>query len=89
MPFHSHFLTLRHAGVATAFATALLASSAQAQEANASVEATPTAASIAASSGSDDSLAPRGNLTQRETAIWTAGIADDGPPELTAGKRAA
>jgi hypothetical protein len=37
----------------------------------------------------DARLAPRGNLTQRETAIWTAGIADDGPPELTAEKRAA
>jgi hypothetical protein len=26
-------------------------------------------------------LAPHGNMTERETEIWTAGIADDGPPE--------
>jgi hypothetical protein len=27
----------------------------------------------------DPRLAPEGNMTERETAIWTAGIADDGP----------
>ena len=37
----------------------------------------------------DPRLAPRGNLTERETAIWTAGIADDGPPELASEERAA
>ena len=29
----------------------------------------------------DPRLAPRGNMTEREAEIWTAGIADDGPPE--------
>ena len=29
----------------------------------------------------DPRLAPHGNLTEREAEIWTAGIADDGPPE--------
>jgi hypothetical protein len=29
----------------------------------------------------DPRLAPHGNMTERETEIWTAGIADDGPPE--------
>jgi hypothetical protein len=29
----------------------------------------------------DPRLAPRGNMTERERKIWTAGIADDGPPE--------
>jgi hypothetical protein len=28
----------------------------------------------------DPRLAPHGNLTEREAEIWTAGIADDGPP---------
>ena len=37
----------------------------------------------------DARLAPRGNMTRRETAIWTAGIADDGPPELAHPPRAA
>jgi hypothetical protein len=30
---------------------------------------------------SDPRLAPHGNMTEREAEIWTAGIADDGPPE--------
>jgi outer membrane protein OmpA-like peptidoglycan-associated protein len=71
MRFYSPFLTLRHAGVATAFAIALAASGAHAQgpEANASVQATPVAAtsSVATSGDDDDSLAPRGNL-------WELGI---------------
>jgi hypothetical protein len=29
----------------------------------------------------DPRLAPEGNMTEREAAIWTAGIADDGPAE--------
>jgi hypothetical protein len=29
----------------------------------------------------DPRLAPHGNLTEREAETWTAGIADDGPPE--------
>jgi len=29
----------------------------------------------------DPRLAPHGNMTEREAEIWTAGIADDGPPE--------
>jgi hypothetical protein len=29
----------------------------------------------------DPRLAPHGNMTEREAAIWTAGIADDGPPQ--------
>jgi hypothetical protein len=29
----------------------------------------------------DPRLAPHGNLTEREAEIWTAGIAEDGPPE--------
>ncbi len=29
----------------------------------------------------DPRLAPAGNITEREAAIWRAGIADDGPPE--------
>jgi len=29
----------------------------------------------------DPRLAPEGNLTEREAAIWKAGIAEDGPPE--------
>jgi hypothetical protein len=29
----------------------------------------------------DPRLAPHGNLTEREAEIWTAGIANDGPPE--------
>jgi hypothetical protein len=29
----------------------------------------------------DPRLAPQGNMTEREAAIWTAGIAEDGPPE--------
>ena len=30
----------------------------------------------------DPRVAPRGNLTERETEIWTAGIADDGPSNV-------
>src|SRR6185295_12040260 len=70
MRFHSHFLTLRHAGVTTALAIALTASGAHAQgpEASASVQAAPVAvSSSAATDGGDDSLAPRGNL-------WELGI---------------
>ena len=29
----------------------------------------------------DPRLAPQGNLTEHEAAIWTAGIADDGPAD--------
>jgi hypothetical protein len=29
----------------------------------------------------DPRLAPHGNMTEREAEVWTAGIADDGPPE--------
>lgn len=38
---------------------------------------------------SDARLAPRGNMTRRETAAWTAGIIDDGPPEVTRAPRRA
>jgi hypothetical protein len=31
----------------------------------------------------DARLAPRGNMTGPETAAWTAGIVEDGPPEVT------
>ena len=31
----------------------------------------------------DARLAPRGTMTRRETAAWTAGIVEDGPPEVT------
>ena len=37
----------------------------------------------------DPRLAPRGNMTERERQIWTAGIADDGPPESAATEAAA
>jgi hypothetical protein len=37
----------------------------------------------------DPRLAPRGNMTERECEIWTAGIADDGPPEALVSDSAA
>ncbi len=37
----------------------------------------------------DPRLAPRGNMTERERQIWTAGIADDGPPEAIEAEAAA
>ncbi|HUF90884.1 MAG TPA: hypothetical protein VMR23_00810 [Candidatus Limnocylindria bacterium] len=37
----------------------------------------------------DPRLAPRGNMTERERRIWTAGIADDGPPPAIESEAAA
>ena len=37
----------------------------------------------------DPRLAPRGNMTERERQIWTAGIAADGPPEAIESEAAA